>query len=256
MANTTARIKKAGKRFEIIVDLDQALKVKNGEGDSIEVEGDTIFSDSAKGERASESDLKDAFGTDNVSEVAKHIIQQGEVLKTQEYRDAEQEKKFKQVVNFIVENTVDPSSGNPHTPERVKSALSQAHVNIKKVPVDQQIDEIMEKISPIIPIKFETKKVKITIPAMHTGKAYGVVNKYKESENWNNDGSLEVIVNVPSGLIMDFYDQLNSITHGSAITEEIKDKAKEDESKKGTESKEKGKNDEKANIKKGESKSE
>ncbi|MBD3247251.1 ribosome assembly factor SBDS [Candidatus Pacearchaeota archaeon] len=247
MTNTTARIKKAGKRFEIIVDLDQALKVKNDESNSIEVEGDTIFSDSAKGERASENDLKEAFGTEDVNEIARQIIKQGEVLKTQEYRDSEQEKKFKQVINFIVENTVDPSSGNPHTPERVKSALNQAHVNVKKVPVDQQIDDIIEKISPIIPIKFETKKVKITIPAMHTGKAYGVINKYKESENWNDDGSLEVVVNVPSGLIMDFYDKLNSITHGSAITEEIKEnKGNGAESKKS----------EKANIKKGESKSE
>jgi len=36
-----------------------------------------------------------------------------------------------------------------------------------------------------------------------------------------NDGSLEMIVNVPSGLIMDFYDRLNSVTHGSAMTEEV-----------------------------------
>jgi ribosome maturation protein Sdo1 len=38
-----------------------------------------------------------------------------------------------------------------------------------------------------------------------------------------NDGSLEVIVEVPSGMIMDFYDKLNGVTHGSAITEEIKE---------------------------------
>jgi len=35
-------------------------------------------------------------------------------------------------------------------------------------------------------------------------KAYGVIAIYKESENWLNDGSLEVIVKVPSGMIMDF----------------------------------------------------
>jgi len=38
-----------------------------------------------------------------------------------------------------------------------------------------------------------------------------------------NDGSLEMIVNVPSGLIMDFYDRLNSVTHGSAITEDVRE---------------------------------
>ena len=58
---------------------------------------------------------------------------------------------------------------------------------------------------------------------MHTGKAYGVISTYKTSENWMNDGSLEVIVEVPSGIIMDFYDKLNGVTHGSAITQEIKE---------------------------------
>jgi ribosome maturation protein SDO1 len=222
MANTIARIKKAGKRFEIIVDLDDALKFKKGEIDSISVEGDVIFSDSAKGQRASGSDLKEAFGTEDVVEIASKIIKEGEVQTTQEHRDTEQEKKFKQVVDFLVQNASDPQTGNPHTPERIKSALEQAHVNVKNVPVDQQINEIIEQISRIIPIKLETKKVKIRIPAMHTGQAYGVINPYKESENWLDNGDLEVIVNVPAGMIMDFYDKLNSITHGSALTEEIR----------------------------------
>ena len=56
---------------------------------------------------------------------------------------------------------------------------------------------------------------------MHTGKAYGVIAQYKEEEKWKDDGNLEVVVKVPSGMIMDFYDKLNSITHGSALTEEL-----------------------------------
>jgi len=223
MANTIARIKKAGKRFEIIVELDDALKLKKGEVESVGVEGDMIFSDSAKGQKASSSDLKEAFGTEDVSEIAAKIIKEGEVQTTQAHRDAEQEKKFKQVIDFLVQNSSDPQTGNPHTPERIKSALEQAHVNIKNVPVDQQINEIIEAISPILPIRVETKRVKIVIPAMHTGQAYGVVNLYKKEEKWLDNGDLEVVVEVPSGAIMDFYDKLNSITHGSAVTEELKE---------------------------------
>jgi len=221
MVNTTARIKKAGKNFEIIVDLDEALKLKKGEVESISVEGDMIFSDSKKGERAPSSDLKEAFGTEDVNEIAKKIVTGGEVQTTQEHRDAEQEKRFKQAVDFLVTNAVDPQTGNPHTPERIKSALEQTHINIKNTPIETQINEIMEKISTILPIKIQTKKVKVTIPAIHTGKAYAVVNQYKEEETWKDDGSLETIIKVPSGIILDFYDKLNSITHGSALTEEI-----------------------------------
>ena len=223
MTNTLARIKKAGKHFEIIVDLENALKFKRGEISYIEAEGDRIFTDSKKGTVPSVSDLESAFGTSDVGEVAKKIVKEGEVQTTQEHRDAEQEKKFKQVVDFLVTNSIDSRTGNPHTPDRIRSALEQAHVNIKNVPVENQISEILEKISPIIPIKVQTKRLKITIPAIHTGKAYGIIAQYKKEENWLNDGSLEATIEVPSGVVMDFYDKLNAVTHGSALSEEIKD---------------------------------
>ena len=87
-----------------------------------------------------------------------------------------------------------------------------------------EIQDIVKEISTIIPIKIETKKIKITIPAVHTGKVYGLINQYKEEENWLSNGDLEVTLKIPSGIIMDFYDKLNSMTHGSALTEEIKEK--------------------------------
>ncbi len=223
MTNTTARIKKTGKNFEIIVDLDDALKFKKGLISVISAETEFIFKDMKKGERASENELKEAFGTTEVNEIVKRILKEGEILTTQEHRDAEQEKKFKQVVEFLVKNAYDPQTGRPHTPERIKNVLEQANVNIKNIPIENQINEILEKINSIIAIKIETKKVKIRIPALHTGRAYGVVAVYKTSENWLNNGDLEIVVEVPSGMIMDFYDKLNGVTHGSVITEEIKE---------------------------------
>ena len=85
------------------------------------------------------------------------------------------------------------------------------------------MQEIINELRKIIPIKIETKKVKITIPAMQTGKVYGMINQYKEQEKWLDDGSLEVIVSVPAGIIIDFYEKLNSVTQGSALTEEIRE---------------------------------
>jgi ribosome maturation protein SDO1 len=224
MTQTTARLDKKGKHFEILVDLEDAMKFKRGEVSSIIAESDIIFRDIKKGERAPTSDIESAFGTTDVNEIIPKIVKDGEILTTQEFRDAEQEKKFKQVVDFLSKNAIDPQSGNPHTTERIKNALEQAHVNIKNTSIENQINDILTEISKIIPIKLETKRVKITIPAIQTGKAYGVISNYKETETWLNDGSLEVIVKVPSGMIMDFYDKLNGVTHGSAVTEEIQDK--------------------------------
>ena len=223
MTQTTARIKKAGKHFEILVNMEDALKFKRGEIGSIEAEGDIIFRDVKKGERAPSADLNEAFGTTEVNKIVQDIVKRGEILVTQKQRNAEQEKRFNQVVDFLSTNSTDPRTGKPHPSERIKNALEQAHVNIKNIPVENQINEIIQEISKILAIRLEMKSVKITIPAMHTGKAYGVIAQYKKEEKWLDDGSLRVIVNVPSGIVMNFYDQLNSVTHGSALTEEVKE---------------------------------
>jgi len=223
MTQTVARIKQKGKPFEVIVDLDEALKFKKGQSDWLEIGGDKIFKDTSRGDVASRSDLEDCFGTTDILEIGKKIVKNGEVLVTQDYRDDEREKKVKQVVDFLSRNTINPQTGNPHTPDRIERALEEAHVNIKNTPIDSQIKEIMEQLSKVLPIRTETKKIKITIPAMYTGKVYNTIIQYKEEETWMNDGSLEVIVNVPAGLIMDFFDKLNSATHGAAVTQEIKE---------------------------------
>ncbi|MCX6749803.1 MAG: ribosome assembly factor SBDS [Candidatus Pacearchaeota archaeon] len=225
MTQTTARIKQTGKPFEIIVDLDRALKFKRGLSTNIDfLDTDLVFTDSKRGLKASEKDLKDAFGTNDINAIASRIVKNGEVLLTQEHRDEARENKVKQVIDFLSRNATDPKTGNPHTSERIKNALEQAQVNIKNTPVESQMNEIIEKISPILPIRLQTKKIKITVPAVHTGKAYGILSQYKENENWLGNGDLEITINIPSGLLMDFYDKLNSITHGSAVTEEVNEK--------------------------------
>lgn len=222
MTQTTARITKSGKHFEILVDLESAMKFKKGETEFIEFDYDKIFTNAKKGEVASSADLEIAFGTNEFNEVAKKIIKQGEVLLTQDYRDEQKDKKIKQVVDFLSRNAIDPQTKNPITPERIKSALEQSNVNIKNMPIADQVNDILDALNKIIPIKIETKKIKVTIPAIHTAKVYGIINSYKEKEEWKDDGSLQAFLNIPAGLIMDFYDKLNSMTSGSAIAEEIK----------------------------------
>ncbi len=223
MTNTTARIKREGKHYEVLVDMDSALKFRKGLITSIAPEIDKVFTNLKKGDVAPREDLQKIFGTEDIYKITAKIVKEGEVEESQEHRSAEQEQKIKQVVDFLTRNAIDPRSGNPFTAERIKTALGEARVNIRNVPVEQQIKGILEELAKIMPIKLETKKVKIIIPAVQVGKAYGVVSQYKESENWKDDGSLEIKVAVPAGLLMDFYDNLNSVTHGSAITEEIKE---------------------------------
>jgi len=219
---TTARIKRKGKNYEILIDLGEALKIKKGQGSiNSAVMTDAVFHNLKSGEKASSKDLNDVFSTENFEEIAERIIKQGEIVMPTEYIHKEQEAKYKQVVDFLTRNAVSPS-GISYTSDRIMKALREASVEVKNKPIDSQISEIIGQISPIIPIKIEMKKIKINIPAIHTGKAYSIVNDFKESEEWLSNGDLRIIVNIPSGLVMDFYDKLNGVTHGSALTEELK----------------------------------
>ena len=224
MKNTTARIVKGGKRFEILVDEAEAIRFRRGEpGSSFNaaVLTDAVFYNLKSGEHASADDMEVKFGTNEFEAVCTKIIKEGEVVRTTESRKEDQNKQYKQVVDFLVKNAVSPE-GRPYPENTIMKALSEAHVNVKNKPVESQITEIMDQLSKILPIKIETKKVKLIIPAQHTGKAYGTAKEFMKEENWMNNGDLEAIVEVPAGLIMDFYDKINDATSGSVLSEELK----------------------------------
>ena len=72
-------------------------------------------------------------------------------------------------------------------------------------------------------IKIEVKKFAVKIPAMYTGKIYSMIQgTKKEKEEWLEDGGMKITVEIPAGIQMEFFDKINSLTHGSAIVEEIK----------------------------------
>jgi ribosome maturation protein SDO1 len=224
MTNTIARIKAKGKHFEILVDVDSALNLKKGLDVNMQnvLALNQVFTDHKKGLKASEKDLTECFGTSDVNTIADKIIKSGEILLPLEYKKSEREDRIKQVIEFLSKNALDPGSGRPHTADRIKNALEQTGVNIENKPVEAQINKIISELRKILPIKLESKRLKILIPAIHTGRVYGLVNQYKEKESWLGNGDLEVIINLPSGLQMEFYDKLNDVTHGSSIVEELK----------------------------------
>jgi ribosome maturation protein SDO1 len=222
-AKVLARYKVKSTTYEIQVDLDEALKVQTGKGNIMSaLDMPQIYSDLKKGQVASKDQLTQAFGTTDIYRIATTIIQKGEVQKNQEFRDAEREAKVKQVIHLILRNAID-QHGRPYTEERIKRALDEAKAHIDNKPAEQQLTGIMEKLKTIIPIKLDTKCIKLTIPAQYTGQVYGLLKDFKESEDWLANGSLQATLNIPAGMQLDFYDKLNAITHGAVHSEELKE---------------------------------
>jgi len=225
MTDTIARLRSGKLTFETMVDLDMAVKLRKGEGVDInDVIRDTaVYTDIKKGMHAGKDELENVFGTTNLPEIVEKIVKKGQVEVTQEFRDDALENRKKQIIDFLARNAVDARTGRPFTPDMLESSIKEAGVKIEDKPVDKQINAVLDKLKSIIPIKVETKKLKIKIPAEHTGRVYGIIQEYKEKEDWKGDGSLEVVLNIPVGIQNEFYDKLNNITHGSAITEEVKE---------------------------------
>jgi ribosome maturation protein SDO1 len=76
----------------------------------------------------------------------------------------------------------------------------------------------------LIPIKFEKKEVAVKIPAHYAGKAVNTVKSYGEvkREEWQKDGSWICVLDLPAGIVEEFFDKLNQLTHGDAETKILK----------------------------------
>lgn len=222
-----ARFKKEGKNFEILVDCDKAVALKGGDSvdlnDVVITKG--IFSDVHKGTHASEKDFKNIFGTEDEGEIIKFIIKKGEIQLTTEYRNKLREEKRKKVIDLIHRNTVDSQTGFPHPIQRIDNAIKESKINLDEYKsAEEQVQEVIKKIRAIIPIKYEKREIQVKIPSQFIGKAYAKLKTYGSllSERYDNDGSFVALLEIPSGIQEELFDQLNSLTHGQAEVQIIK----------------------------------
>ena len=160
-----AKLKREGKNFEILVYPEKALEYKKGKpipiNDVIVVE--EIFTDSKKGLRASEGDLERGFGTLEKLEICKTIIKDGDVQQTADMLRKGLEERRKQVAHLIHRSCIDPVTGKPHPQQRIENAITEAKVRITDEDAEKQVKDVTDSIKRIIPIKFETRVLSITI---------------------------------------------------------------------------------------------
>ena len=222
-----ARLKTQGHSFEILVDCSNALALK--EGRSVDMHdvlaAMRIFSDAKKGMEASSTAMKQIFGTDDANEIAKQIIQKGEIQLTQEYRENLRNEKRKQIVSIIHRNGVDPRTHLPHPPQRIENAFEEAKFHVDEFkPVQEQVQEALKRLRPILPIKFEVKEIAIKLPPEHAPKCYAIVKSFGTilREEWQSNGNWVAVVEMPGGMESDFYDKLNKICHGNVESKVLK----------------------------------
>jgi len=222
-----ARLNTQGLNFEILVDCEKAIELKQGKQiplDEVVVTFD-VFKDVRKGEHVSEHDLKRIFNTENRSEIVRKIIKDGEIQLTKEYRDKLREEKKLKIISLIHRNSINPTNNLPHPVTRIQAAMEEAKVRIDEFKnAEDQVKEIVDKIRHVLPIKFEIREIQIRIPAKFAGKSYSTLKQFGTllKDEWQNDGSLLALVEIPAGLQTELFDKLNSLTHGEVESKIMK----------------------------------
>ena len=224
-----ARLKTHGETFEVLVDPYLARDFKEGKDVPIEeiLATPYVFKDAHKGDKASEHEMEKIFGTSDPYEVAKIILRKGEVQLTAEQRRQMLEDKRRYIATIIHRHAVDPRTGYPHPVDRILRAMEEAgvHVDLFK-DAEAQVPGVLKAIRPLLPIKMEVKVIAVKVPGDYVGKAYGEVRKFGKikREEWANDGSWLFLIEIPGGIEEEFYEKLNALTKGNAVTKLIERK--------------------------------
>lgn len=222
-----AKLKKGGEHFEVVIDPDQAILYKNKKISDVKdvLKSTHIFSDAKKGLLASKEHMATIFEGKSPIEVAKMIIDDGEIQLSQAYRDEQYANKKKQIVETIHRNGVDPKNDLPHPMVRIENAMEEVNVKIDYYKsADDQVQEVLKQIRTVLPIKFETLQVEVKIGAKYANKMYGPLSSFGNIHNdhWLDDGVWVVLIEIPAGIQNEFYDRLNALTHGDVSTRIVK----------------------------------
>jgi ribosome maturation protein SDO1 len=215
-----------GEKFEILVKPDPALEFKLGKRKDISpiLVSDEIYTDSSKGTRASSEKLLKAFKTEDSIAIAEKILRKGDLNLTTDQRRKMTSEKRKQIVNFISKTYVDPKSHLPHPPLRIEQAMEDGRVSIDPHKnAEEQIKDVVEKLRSIIPLKSENLVLEIIVPAQFAAQSYSVLksNGTLQKEEWQSNGSLKAILEIPAAARPNVIDRLGSITKGTASVEVV-----------------------------------
>jgi ribosome maturation protein SDO1 len=224
---TVARYSYEGEKFEILVKPDPALDYKLGKKKDISavLVSEDIYTDSKKGTKPTNEKLLKAFKTEDLTEIAQIILEKGDLNLTTDQRRKMIDEKRKRIVEYIAKTYVDPKSHLPHPPLRIEQAMKDARVSVDpQKSVDEQVKDIVENLRSIIALKSENLQLEIIVPAQYASQSYSVLKSVGtlKNEEWQNNGSLKAILEIPAAARPSVIDRLGSITKGSATVEVMK----------------------------------
>lgn len=222
---TVVRLILGGNKFEVLVKPDPALDYKMGKRTDLSniLVSDEIYSDANKGSRIGNEKLSKYFKTTDSNEVAKQILYRGDLSLTTEQRRRMIEEKRKQIVQLISKSFVDPRTHLPHPPSRISGAMDEVRIIIDPFKrAEDQTRGVIDAIRKIIPLRSENLTLSVIVPSIYAAQSYGLLKNAGsfKSEQWFEDGSLNVLLEINAGMKGSLLDRIGAMTKGTAVVRE------------------------------------
>lgn len=134
IAVVSVRKKVEGKdyKFEIACYPNKVLNQREGLETDMEqvLQTETVFTNVSRGDIATHEDLITVFGTTNQRKICELIIKEGHLQVSDKEREYIAESRSRDVLNLVVQMTMDAVTGYPLTVTQVQAALDDIHFRI------------------------------------------------------------------------------------------------------------------------------
>ncbi len=162
-----ARLVIKGNRFEVLIDAERALnyKLKRIPWTEKILKIDQIWKDYRKGERASNELLTKSFATKETYQVAKKIVDEGELQIPAALRKRLTEEKRRAIMNIISKIAFDPKTNYPIPLLRIEQAFETISLQVDpfKEP-EEQLRPALRELKKIIPLKLKEAEIELVFP--------------------------------------------------------------------------------------------
>ena len=178
---------------------------------------DKIYSNSSKGEVASDNDIK-VFGQSS-RELLELILKTGQYQLTAQEKREMVEKRKVEVINFFHENFIDSTTGTPHPVTRIENALSQIKFNIDPAQDAEHIARsILPKLQTIIRLAESSIEGTVIVPNSKLGQVIGICyNLCKVTKEEYGPEKAYIEVKLSPAKYDQLVDQIGKMSNGEAV---------------------------------------
>ena len=198
-----ARFERNGCRFEILVNPDLVDAHRN-DPKSVELDDllatEEVWLDARGGERPTGEQIESAFGSNDLRICVDRILLEGSIQLTTVQRKARIDLLKSSIIHRIASTAIDPRSKMPHPPSRIENALEECRYSVDPfLPLERQVNDAVQMMRPLIPLKFATARLAFKIPGTQYGSVQKILRGLTIREEWLSNGDWACVVEIPAG---------------------------------------------------------